>query len=103
MKTSFPIEVTDDGIEICLNNEHRLKEFSPIEVTDDESSNATCVSDEQSMKTLFPIEVTDDGIVICFNDEQFLKEFSPIGVTDDGIVICSIFSLNLNKSSVIIL
>ena len=38
----------DDGVEICLNDEHPLK-------------------------TKYPNEVTDEGIEICVNDEHPLK------------------------------
>ena len=29
-----------------------------------------CVNDEHPLKASFPIEVTEEGIVICVNDEQ---------------------------------
>mgnify|MGYP006894204049 CR=1 FL=1 len=48
LNAKLPIEVTDDGIEICFNEIQPSKEESPI-------------------------EVTDDGIIICFNDEQSEK------------------------------
>ena len=43
--TPPPIEVTEEGIVICVNDEHPLK-------------------------AEFPIEVTEEEIVICVNDEQ---------------------------------
>ena len=50
--------------------------LSSIFFTDD--GIVICVSDEHSEKTLHLIEVTDDGIVICVNDEHFSKTHSPI-------------------------
>ena len=45
LKAQFLAEVTDDGIDICVNDEH-------------------------SEKAQFSIEVTDDGIEICVNAEN---------------------------------
>ena len=61
----------DDGIVICVNDEHPSKALSPIEVTDD--GIMICVNDEHWEKEWYPIEVTDDGIVICANDEHWEK------------------------------
>ena len=44
----FPNEITDDGIEICVN-------------------------DVQPLKAPFPIETTEFGIIICSIDVQSLK------------------------------
>ena len=44
-----PINVTEDGIVICFNDEHEEKALDPISVTDDGIK--TCVSDEQYEKT----------------------------------------------------
>ena len=49
-KAEFPIEVTDDGIAICVNNEHPEKAEDPIEVTEDGIVNVICVSDEHPKK-----------------------------------------------------
>ena len=46
-----------------------------------------CVNDEHSSKRRFPISITDERISICFNDEHFWKTPHPIEVTDDGIKI----------------
>lgn len=48
LKALFRIDMTDDGIVICVR-------FL------------------QSLKTLFPIDVADDGIVICFRFEHLKK------------------------------
>ena len=64
-KASSPIDVTDDGIVICVSELHSEKASSPIDVTDD--GIVICVSELHSEKAKFPIDVTDDGIVTTFN------------------------------------
>ena len=61
----------DDGIVICVNDEHPQKAFLPIEVT--EEGIVICVNDEHPSKAYLPIEVTEEGIVICVNDEHLQK------------------------------
>ena len=73
------------GIESNGSEVQLLKAFSPIEVT--EEGIVICVNDEQPEKAKSPIEVTEEGIVICVNDEHPLKAPSPIEVTEEGIVI----------------
>ena len=72
-KALFLIEASEEGIVICVNDEHPEKVESPIEVTEEGMSNVICVNDEHSEKGESPIEVTDDGIVIWVNDEQLEK------------------------------
>lgn len=68
MKAHSPIEVTDDGIDICSNEEHPQKALYPIDVIDEGFSNVICINDEQLSKTHFSMEVTDDGIDILVNE-----------------------------------
>ena len=62
LKAKSPIEVTEEGIVIRVNDEQSLKALVSIDVTD-----------EQLEKALPSIQVTDEGIVISSNDSQFLK------------------------------
>ena len=61
----------DDGIVICVNDEHPLKASLLIEVTEEEI--VICVNEEHPEKALSPIDFTEEGIVICVNDEHLLK------------------------------
>ena len=70
LKAFSPIEVTEEGIVICVNDEQPSKAPFPIEVTEEGISNVICVNDEHPEKALFSIEATEEGIVICANDEQ---------------------------------
>ena len=79
LKTLFPIDVTEEGISICVNDEHLEKEQSPICFT--EEGIVTCVNDEQPEKAQYPIEFTEGGIVICINDVQLLKVYLKIEFT----------------------
>ena len=76
----MPILVNDFGIDvgsvISLNELHSLKQFSPIEVTDDGID--ISINDEHPKKELSSIVVTDDEIDIFCNVEQFLNKFSGI-------------------------
>ena len=58
LKTSLPNEATEEGIEICVNNEYLLNTGFPIEFTEDEI--VIIVNDKQSMNALFSIEVTEE-------------------------------------------
>lgn len=87
LKMQIPITVTDDGIVICLSDEHPSKEYFPIEVTDDwivicmilikvineGFSNSTSVNDLNLSKVFHSIVSIDDGIKACFNDKHFEK------------------------------
>ena len=68
---------------ICLSNEHPENAQSPIEVTDD--GIVICVNVEQSLNILFKIFRISPAII---NDFIPLKTFFPIEVTEEGIVIC---------------
>lgn len=50
---------------------HALNEHSPIEVTD--FGIVIWINDEHSLNKNFPIDATDSDIVICFNFEHLLK------------------------------
>ena len=62
INADFPIDLTDDGIDISVNDEHSIKEE-------------------------FLIKVTDEGIINFFNDLHLPNEFSHISVTEEGIEI----------------
>ena len=64
------IEVTEEGIDICVNDEHLQKAPCPIEIREEGVWNVICVNDEHSKKAQSPIEVKEEGIVICVNDEH---------------------------------
>ena len=61
LKTPFPIEVTEEGIEICVNDEHPEKAEFPIEVT--EEGIVICVNEWHSCDTLNPFEFFDLEII----------------------------------------
>ena len=65
-----PIEVTEEGIFIFINDEQPKKASRLIDVTDEGCSNDTFSSDEQDKKTPSDIVVIEEGIVICFKEEQ---------------------------------
>ena len=87
LKDEFSIDVTDEGIKICVNDEHPLKVLFPIKVTDEGFSNDICESNEHPLKALFPIEVTDEGIDIRVSDLQLINDSSSIQLTVFGIII----------------
>ena len=72
MSSSLSVLIKE-GIVTCSNDEHSLKAYSPIEVT--EEGIVIWVNDEHPEKVLRPIEVTEEGIVICVNDELFENIF----------------------------
>ena len=79
--------IIDEGIEICVNEEHSPNE-NPIDVTDDGVSKVICTNDEHPVKAESPIEVTDERIEISVNCEHPERAKNPIDVIDDGFVIC---------------
>ena len=85
MKALFPIDITEEGIVICVNDEHPLKALFPIEVT--EEGIVICVNAEHPLKAKSPNSVIKEGIDICVNDEHPSKALVPIVVIDDGINI----------------
>ena len=62
--SEFPIEITEEGIKICVNDEHLLNAEFPMEVTEEGISNVICFNDEHPSNAEFPIEVTEEGIEI---------------------------------------
>ena len=58
----------DDGIAICVNDEHPKKAPFSIEVT--EEGIVICVNLKHPEKAQYPIEVNEEGIVIWVNDEH---------------------------------
>ena len=74
LKAQLPIDLTDEGINISVKDEHLLK---------------------QSL----PIETTDEGIDTLFNEVHRLKAFSPIDLIDGGIAIFVKFSQPKKHSS----
>ena len=100
-------ELTLEGVNISSNDEHPLKAFSPIKVTEegisiffndeqysnanifilvklDGISNMTCFKEMQFLKAQIPIETTDDGIEICVNEEHLMKVLKWIEVIEVG-------------------
>ena len=45
-----------------------------------------CVNDEHSLKAYSPIEITEEGIVICVNDEHLENDPPAILVMNVGII-----------------
>ena len=76
----------EDGIVICLSDEHSSKVFPSISVTD--GGIEICSSDEQPEKTELPISFSEDGCsnVTSVNDEQLLNAYQVIFVTEEGMV-----------------
>ena len=110
LKDSFPIYLTEDGIDISINDEqpknaefsietieygflniilfndeHPKKLYSTIDFTDDRID--ISVNEEHPEKTEFLNVVTENGIEICIKNKQSLKKESPINFTKDGIDI----------------
>lgn len=102
--------VTDEGIDICVNETHSLKELSPMKVTDggsvisfkfehwekvlvsiflinDGDSNINFSSDEHCSNADTPMKPTEEGIVISVSDEQPINPFIKIFVIEEGIFI----------------
>lgn len=67
-----------------------LKHEKPMDLTED--GRFISLNDIHPSKTLFPIDSTEEGIIICFNDEQFLNAQFPIDVNFDGFM-----NVTLNK------
>ena len=53
---------------IFSKREHSVKAHSPIDITDE--GMVICVSESQPSKADSPIDTTDGGIVICVSDWQ---------------------------------
>ena len=64
------MDITEEGIVICVNDEHPLKAWSPIEVTWEGLSNAIWFNVGHLLRTPFPIEINEERIL---NDEYPLK------------------------------
>ena len=83
IKAYFPIETTDDGKDIFVNDEHLLNKLSGI------ISMSPLISRETTpLKIFSPNFFIEEGIVICVNDEHPLNTESLIDFTEDGINIC---------------
>ena len=63
MKVLSSILVTEEGIEICVNEMHPKKAANPILVT--EEGIEICANELHPQKDLFPITVTESVIEIC--------------------------------------
>ena len=57
--------------EVFVSNGHPWKALNSIEVTDEGIE--TCANDEQQAKAESLIEVTEEGIMICVSEEHSLK------------------------------
>ena len=89
----FPIDVTDDGRCIDVNEEHPLKQ--PFEVFDIVVCIFTIFNEIQFLKQFF----STDEISTDVNDVQPLKHSSPMNETDDGIWIVVNEEQSLNAQS----
>ena len=67
----------EEGIVICVNDEHPEKAYSPNEVTEERI--AICANSIQPKKAEYPIEVTEEGNVICSNAVQYKNNW--FGIT----------------------
>lgn len=73
-KASFPILVTDFGIEILRKDEHPINEKSPIDSKLEFISKITSFNDEQPSNANIKIDLTEKGIDTWSNFEQSLNE-----------------------------
>ena len=69
----FLRKVTEEGIEICVNDEHSIKAYSSIEVTDE--GIVICVNDKHSLKASFSIDIIEGGMAMNFIASHFWKNF----------------------------
>ena len=77
----FPIDVTDEGTDTLVSEEHSLNKFAGIVFMSPRMTSETI-----PLKMFSPKDVTEEGIVISASDLQLTKLLSPIDVTDEGIV-----------------
>lgn len=62
--------VTDEGIDICINDLQSLKAKWSIFFEEEGFSKRTLTKDEHLQKEYVPIDVIEAGIMICVNDSQ---------------------------------
>ena len=84
------IDLTDDGIEIWVSDEHPLKVHRLISAIVEGIMISS--SDEHRSKHDSPSQVIDEGIFMFVNFEQFLNESGPITISgcDNKRLIISI-------------
>ena len=82
--SSFKL-VTEEGIDIFLNDLQLLKDQKSIYSNDELSSNVTSDNEVQKLKAPREIFTTVDGIVIFFKEEHSSKQLYSNNTTDEGV------------------
>lgn len=67
-KAPSPMKFTEEGIDICTNDEHPSNALSPMDLTEEGIVNF--VKLVQLIKVLLSIDLTEEGNSNCFNELQ---------------------------------
>lgn len=69
------------------NEEHSLKAYLPIFISDEGLAKVTLSNDAHFWNAASPIIATNKGMKICWREVQLKNDFLPIVVTEGGISI----------------